>query len=176
MPYLLGLLALAAAAYFWINRMRNAAAMTQELGNVASDVMAAARRLGFRRRLHSHAVDGLEDGNTAIAAAAIAFVELGGLPTSEQLDSLTMALQSHLGQSHDLAQEQMILGRWLITESGGPQSGFDRLTRRLFKLKGAAGFAPLMAVLQDVATAGRGPLTDRQREALDAVQRVFRLT
>jgi hypothetical protein len=46
----------------------------------------------------------------------------------------------------------------------------------LFKLKGAAGFTPLMSVLRDVAAGGRDGLTNRQRDALEAVSRVFRLT
>ncbi|MGL6210368.1 MAG: hypothetical protein ACRC14_11135 [Paracoccaceae bacterium] len=176
MPYILGVLALAGVAYMWVIRMRNAAEMTHELANVASDVMAAARRLGFRRRLNSHPVDGLEDANVAIAGAGIAFLELGGLPTAEQQNGLTIALQSHLAESHDLAKEQMILGRWLVSESGGAPSGFDRLTRRLFKLQGAEGFKPLLAVLQDVAQAGSTGLSTRQKEALEGLSRTFRLT
>ncbi len=36
-----------------------------------------------------------------------------------------------------------------------------RLTRRLFRMKGADSFEPLMAVLKEVAATGRGAVSDR---------------
>jgi hypothetical protein len=42
---------------------------------VASDVMVAARRLGFRRRQQTHPVDSIGDPKNAAAAIGIAFVE-----------------------------------------------------------------------------------------------------
>jgi hypothetical protein len=176
MPYIIALLGLIGAAYFWINRARNAAEATRELTGVAQDVMAAARRFGFRRKRDTHPVDSLEDPDVALAAAGIAFLELGGLPTTEQQDALIVSLQHHLGQSHNKAKEALILGRWLVTECGGPQPGLARLTRRLYKLKGADSFGPMMAVLKDVAATSRGTVSDRQREALAEIASLYRIT
>lgn len=176
MPFIIVLLGLIGVAYFWINRARNAADATRELTGVAQDVMAAARRFGFRRKLNTHPVDGLEDPDVAMAAAGIAFLELGGLPTSEQQDALIISLQHHLGQSHNKAEEALILGRWLVAECGGAQPGLTRIARRLFKLKGVTGFEPLMAVLKDVAATGRGAVSDRQREALAEIAALYRIT
>jgi hypothetical protein len=176
MPFILGLLALAGAAYFWIIRARNAAEMTHEIAGVASDVMAAARRFGFRRRLNTHPVESLEDPDIAIAASALAFLEMSGLPTTEQQNALIISLQSNLTMSHDKAQEALILGRWLVTESAGPVSGFTRLTKRLYKLKGGASFDPLMAVLNDVAKSGRHGVSEKQKDALDDITRLYRIT
>ena len=175
MPIILGLLAAAAGAYFWLNRARNAAFMASDLAGMAQDVMGAARRFGFRRQANVHPVDSLDDADVAIAALAIGYLELGGLPRAEQLEALTRSLQHHLGQSHDQAQEALILGRWLITECGGPGPGIDRLGRRLWKLRGAAGFQPMMDVMKDVADAGDGTTSARQSEALDTLARTFRL-
>ena len=176
MPYIIALLGLLAGAYFWINRARNAADATRELTGVAQDVMAAARRFGFRRKLNTHPVDGLEDPDVAVAAAGIAFLELGGLPTSEQQDALIVSLQHHLGQSRDKAEEALILGRWLVTECGGAQPGLARLTRRLFKLKGEESFGPLMAVLKDIAASVRGEVSARQRDALAEIAGLYRIS
>ncbi len=176
MPYIIALLGLIGAAFFWINRARNAADATRELTGVAQDVMAAARRFGFRRKLNTHPVDGLEDPDVAMAAAGIAFLELGGLPTAEQQDALIVSLQHQLGQSHNKAEEALILGRWLVAECGGAQPGLTRLTRRLFKMKGAASFEPLMAILKDVAAGGRGAVSDRQREALAEIAALYRIS
>ncbi|MGL5009083.1 MAG: hypothetical protein ACRC6I_04325 [Paracoccaceae bacterium] len=175
MPFLLGLLGLIAAAYFWAMRARNAADMTRDLAGVASDVAAAARRFGFRRRGNTHPVESLDDADVAVAGAGIAFLELGGLPSTEAQDALVRSLQSRLEMAHDKAQEALILGRWLVTESQGAQPGFTRLVRKLMKMKGQAGFEPLMAVLRDVVDAAGGTLSPQQGDALDEVKYIYRL-
>lgn len=177
MPYLIALFGLVIGAYFWVQRARMAAQATQDLAGVAQDVMAAARRFGFRRRHDLHPVESLDDPDVAIAGAGVAFLELGGLPSAEQQNRLIASLQSHLRQSQDKAEEAAILGRWLVNESGGAQPGLDRLTKRLYKLKGVQGLQPLLSVLKDVAAAGRdGAMSTRQREALDQIARLFRIS
>lgn len=176
MPFILGLIALAGAAYVWVLRARNAAEVTRELSGVASDVMAAARRFGFRRHLNTHPVDSLDDPDIAVAAAGLAFLEMSGLPSTEQQNALIVSLQSNLTMSHEKAEEALMLGRWLVTESHGPVSGFPRLTKRLYKLKGAASLAPLMAVLNDVGKSGRSGLSDKQKDALEDLTRLYRIT
>lgn len=174
MPFILGLVGIIVAAYFWSVRARNARVVAEDLVGMAGDVMIAARRFGFRRRANIHPVESLDDADAAIAAVGIAFLELGGLPSVEQQNALIRSLQSHLGQGHDQAQEAVILGRWLVSECGGAQAGFDRLARRLYKLRGHAGFEPLMLVLRDVGQAA-GNLSPRQSEALAQLSSVFRL-
>ncbi|MFM7445266.1 MAG: hypothetical protein ACKO2N_15405 [Tabrizicola sp.] len=177
MPYIIALLGILAGAYFWIIRARAAADAARDLTGVAQDVMAAARRFGFRRRYNEHPVESLEEPDVAIAGAGIAFLELGGLPTSEQHDRLIASLQSHLGQNQGKAEEAVILGRWLITECGGAQPGLARLVRRLYKLRGADSFQPLMAVLKDVSASARdSAISTRQREALEEIARLYRIT
>lgn len=175
MPYILALIALIGGAYLWAQRLRGAAQITQELSGVASDVMAAARRFGFRRRGSEHPVESLDDADVAIAGAGIAFLELGGLPNAEQQDNLLRSLQSRLNMPHDKAQEALILGRWLMTESGGAQPGFTRLVRKLAKMKGQAGFEPLMLILRDAAEVAAGVMSPKQGEALDEVRVIYRL-
>ncbi len=175
MPYIMALLAIAAGGYFWMNRARNAAYMAHDLADMAQDVLGAARRFGFRRQANIHPVESLEDANVAIAALGIGYLELGGLPRAEQHEALLRSLQFHLGQSHVQAEEAVILGRWLITESGGPAQGVDRLARRLWKLRANPGFQPLMSVLKDVSDLGGVATSQKQKDALDAVARAFRV-
>ncbi|MGB3178522.1 MAG: hypothetical protein WBC68_01075 [Albidovulum sp.] len=176
MPVILGLIGAITVAFIWVMRMRNAAEMTHELAGVAQDVMAAARRLGFRRKLNTHPVDSLDEPNLAIGALGMAFLELGGLPCAEQQDALLTSLQSHTDQSLKDAEETLILGRWLVNECNGPMSAIPRLSRRLAKIDRVGGFAPLMAVLNDVAKAGRGgAVSDRQKDALSEIARAFKL-
>jgi hypothetical protein len=175
MPIILALLALIGGAYFWAQRARNAADITRELAGVASDVAAAARRFGFRRRGNIHPVESLEDADVAVAGAGIAFLELGGLPSTEQQDTLIVSLQSRLGMDHDKAKEALILGRWLVTESHGAQPGLTRLVRRYAKMKGIAGFEVLMMVLRDITDASNGVMSPQQGDALDEVKYIYKL-
>ncbi len=174
MPYLIALLGLISAAGYWIWRMRAAAVATRELGDVAANVLAAARRLGFQRRLNTHPVDSVEDPALAISAIGIAFLELSGLPSSEQHAALAGSIGRHTGADAARTEEMLIVGRWLVSESNGPQSAIPRLSKRLHKLDPTA-FRPLLAVLNDVGQSGSGGLTTRQREALDDIARMMKL-
>ncbi len=177
MPFVIALIGIVIGAYFWMQRARTAADAARELTGVAQDVMSAARRFGFRRKANVHPVEALEDSDVAVAGAGIAFLELGGLPSSEQHDRLVASLQSHLGQSANRAEEALILGRWLVGECGGPQPGLTRMTRRLYKLRGSDSFQPLMAVLKDVAATGReGAISPRQSDALAEIAALYRIT
>jgi hypothetical protein len=174
MHIIVALLAILGGAWFWYVRARAGVDAARELTGVASDVMAAARRFGFRRRYNEHPVDSLQDAKVVVAGAGLAFLELADLPTAEDRDRLLVALQHRLDLSEADAREGLILGRWLINESGGAQPGLDRLSRRLRKMNGPAALEPLMAVLNDTASASGG-LNDRQRDALDGIARAFRL-
>lgn len=176
MPFIMGLLAIAVGGYFWMNRARNAAYMARDMAGMAQDVIGAARRFGFRRQANVHPVDSLEDADVAVAALGIGYLELGGLPRAEQHEALLRSLQVNLGQSPSQAEEAVILGHWLITECGGPGPGMDRLGRRLWKLRGLAGFPTLMAVLKDVSEAGGVASSRKQTDALDGLARQFRVS
>lgn len=175
MPVILGLLAVAAGVIFWMYRARNVAHAARAFGDMTGDVMSAARRFGFSRRYNEHPVDSLQDPDVAVAGAGVAFLEMAGLPSSQQQAALLVSLQHHLTISHDRGQEAMILGRWLMSECGGPQPGFSRLTRRLVKMSGFDRFEQLMAVLQDVSGAGSGSLVPLQKDALADVAQAFKL-
>lgn len=176
MPYLIALLGLIGAISYWLFRIRMARDALDNISGAASDVIAAARRFGFRKKYNAHPVEGLDDPDVAIAGAGLAFLELSGLPTTEQQDALILSLQHRLGHSANKAEEAVILGRWLVSESGGSSGGLARLTKRLYRLKGGEGLPPLMQVLDDVAKAGRdGKISERQREALQDISRSFQL-
>lgn len=176
MPVLIAILGILTGALIWYWRAKAAGQAVQDLAGVAQDVMSAARRFGFRRRYNEHPVDSLQDADVAIAGAGVAFMELAGLPSFEQQDALNLSLQHRLGHDRAKAEEAMVLGRWLVNECGGAGPALTRLTKRLNKLRGAAGLQPLLQVLDDVAKAGRdGGLSPAQRDALAEVSRIFRL-
>lgn len=175
MHIILGLIALAGAAYFWLIRARNAASAAGELADMAQDVMGAARRFGFRRKANIHPVEAIEDPDLAFSGAAVAFLELGDLPSKEQQTALGSSLSRHLGLPADKTQEAVVLGHWLVAQCGGAQPGITRLTRKLFKLKGLESLENLMSILGDIAQHSAG-LNSAQKESLEDIKRLYRLT
>lgn len=172
MHIVLAVIGIVAAVYFFVMRARNAAEMTNELMDVADDVRAAARRLGFRRNKAQHPMDAVDDPNTAAATIAVAFIELDDLPSAEQQDNLLRSLQSTLRVDKSEAEELMVLGRWLMTQCNGPTPAITRAARKLYKMIGS-DVGPLMELL---TSASKDGLSDKQSDALDEIKRAFRVT
>ncbi len=175
MPFILGVLGVIIAAYFWANRVRDAGHMAGDLIDMGRDVKAAARRFGFSRRANVHPVESIDDPNIAAAAIAEAFITLDDLPSREHLDRLRVQLRRVLRVDDDTAQELMVLGRWLINECGGAQPAFSRISRKLFKLEGPSALAPLMDIITATIPGDDAALSTRQSEAIDEIKTAFRL-
>ncbi len=176
MPILLALLGAMAGAYFWMNRARDAANMAGDIAGMAQNAMGAARRFGFRRQANKHPVDCIEDSNLAVGGLGVAFVELAGVPTAEQHNDLLIGLQSALEISLTDAEELAALGHWFVQECQGPQPGFNRLAKRLRKLSGPQGLLTFMEAIKRLTKSENTPLSQYQIEALNDLQRVFRVT
>lgn len=171
MHIVLGIIGLLTAAYFLIIRARNAAEMTGEFMEIADDVRAAARRFGFRKKYEQHPVEAIEEPNIAAVTVATAYLEMHGLPTEETRTALSDAVQVTLDVSAKDAEELMVLGRWLMNESGGAQPAITRASKKLYAL-GARDVAPLMEILKPISS---DPLSDQQREALHEIKRAFHI-
>lgn len=173
MPYIIALMGIIAGGYFWALRARNAAEIAKVVAEVPGDIKAAARRFGFKRRTNVHPVESVEDPKLAIAGIANSFFELGALPTEEQRRMLTLQVRSVLEVSAEEGEELLVLGRWLAAESGGPEAGILRLSRRLNRIAGADGFQDLMELLKNLL---KDDWSDAQIAALNDVKRAFRVS
>lgn len=174
MPFILGAIAILGTIFYYVMMARNAASMSSDVMDVASDVMAAARRLGFRRNKALHPVESLEDPKTAIASIGLAFLDANGLPSSDDHKALEVALRKHLDIDGTYATEALVLGRWINTQCGTFDAAITRVGKRLFKLGGKQNFDPMMAVLDDLS--GRqDSLSERQLESLQELKRVFHI-
>ncbi len=171
MHIVIGVIGLVTAVYFFVLRARNAAEMTHELMDMADDVRAAARRLGFRRKHAAHPVDAIEDPNTAAATLAVAYMELHGMPTEKTHEALLHSMQSSLEIDLKEAEEQLILGRWLVNECKGPSPAIPRAAKRLYQLTGG-DIGPLLDILGSVSAA---PASEQQTEAVHDIKRAFRI-
>lgn len=172
MPFLIALLGIVGAAFYWTNRARNTRDMAGEVLDMANDVRLAARRFGFKRQSNIHPVESIQDPRLAIAAIAAAFIELDDLPTAEDRKRLMVHLRSTLRADAQEAEEMEVLGRWFMTECGGPAPATARLSRKLYKLGGSEQLPPLIEVLKGSVI---GDLSDKQRDALDDIQRALRV-
>ncbi|SMX38015.1 hypothetical protein [Octadecabacter ascidiaceicola] len=171
MPFLIALLGVIGAAYFWAQRARNARDMVGDVADMANDVRLAARRFGFTRKMNVHPVESIEDPRLAIAAIGSAFLELDDLPTAEQRKLLQVQIRAKLRASAEEAEEMEVLGRWFMTECGGAEPAVARLSRKLYKLGGSEQLEPLLDLLQ----ASVSNLSDRQRDAIEDIKRAMRL-
>lgn len=167
------ILGLLAAAGFWLWRIRMAGEAARELTNMASDVLGAARALGFRRRANIHPVESVDDPDLAITAITMAFLELDGLPSREDQQALAGSLTRQLATTRTKVEEMMIVGRWLVNECQGPQPAVTRLSKRLNRLDNGA-FQTLLPVLNDIGQRSGG-LSPRQKDALAEIARLMKL-
>lgn len=172
MPFLIALVGIIGAVYYWSNRARNARDVAGEVMDMANDVRLAARRFGFKRQSNLHPVESIEDPRLAIASIATCFIELDGLPTEEDRKRLSIQLRSRLRADADEAQEMEVLGRWFMAECGGADPAISRLSRKLYKLGGAEQMEPLIDILKRAVVSD---LSDKQRDALDDIQRAMRI-
>lgn len=171
MHIVIGVIGLITAAYFLVIRARNAAEISHELMDMASDVRAAARRLGFRRTRAQHPVDAIDDPNTAAAALGVAYMELHGMPTEATQSALLLSLQSALQIDRKDAEEHLILGRWLVNECKGSAPAIARVSKRLNHLTGGE-IGPLLDILESITAT---PASDQQTEAIHDIKRAFRV-
>jgi len=157
----------------WSYRIRAAKEAVEDLSDIASDVMAAARRLGFRRRPNTHPVDAIEEASLAAGALTVAFLDLGPRLTDEGRTAHLRALQRQLDIPKADAEEMLILGPFFVNECHGPIPAVSRLGRKLRDLGGNQALDPALQVINDVAGA-HGGLNDTQRDALHDLSNIFR--
>ena len=168
MPILLFLLTVAGAVMVWYWRARATADVARGAADMGRDVIGAARQWNFKRRTNVHPVDAIEELAVAEGALAVAFLELGGMPTVEERNALLRALQSRLGVSLGEAEELVTLGHWLVGQCGGPGPAVSRLSRRAARLGGSAAVDDVAALIEMVGP--REP-NAAQRDALEEMER-----
>ncbi|MEE9388981.1 MAG: hypothetical protein V3U96_10250 [Paracoccaceae bacterium] len=173
MPILIALLGIIGGAYFWMNRARNAAHMAGDLADAAQTALGAARRFGFRRQANKHPVECIEDPSLAIGSLTLAFFQLGSMPTEQQKTALLVSFQTQLRVSLTDAEEIMTLGNWFVQECQGATPAVNRLSKKVWKLQGAAGLDPTMAIIQDINDSAGSDLNAHQIEALADIKRAF---
>lgn len=175
MPLLLTILGILGAVGFWVWRMRDAADTLHEVADMAGDVMAAARRFGFRRKHNQHPVDAIEDIALAQGSLAVAVTATGPLPTQETRGAQMTALRKHLRLNAQTGDEMFAMANWFINECNGAEAAVSRLGKRLLRLGGEATLDTTLQIVNDTATAAGG-LSDPEREALGELARLFRRT
>lgn len=175
MPVILTVLGLLAAAAIWIIRAGRAADAAGDLIDAAKDVRLAARRFGFRRRANLHPVESVEEEEVAVAAIAVSFLELHGLPAREHQTALGRGLQRECAVSLTDAEELLVLGRWLMTQCTTPEAAVERLAKRLCRIGTEQSFTKLMGVIKEISAVD-DTLSSRQKNALEDIQKAFRIS
>lgn len=170
MPIILVILtAIGGAIWWWIrSNPRDAIDLAAD---TATTLKNAPRRLAFTRQTRAHPVEGIDDPRIAICAIAQAFAELDDLPTQETRQKLHVLVRSKLRATEEEAEEMEVLGRWLMTQCGGPEQAIARLGKRQFKIDGTASYDVLQDVLSGLVS---GELSKKQVSALDDLRVAFK--
>lgn len=174
MHIILGILAAAAAVYFFFIRARQGVEVASEVVDMAQTAMGAARRYGFRRKAETHPVDSVDEIEIAVAGLASAFLELDSYPTEEARRGLLIGLQSEYGGTLNEAEELAALGHWLVNSCQSADAAVPRLARRLKKIAGSDGLVGATSVIGKIAEASANETSDNQIHALSEIQRIFK--
>ena len=174
MHIVLAALGIIATAYFWAMRMRNAANMADEVVDAAQTAIGAVKRYNFRRKAEIHPIDNLDDTGLAAAALAVAFVELGGLPTQDDKKTLHNALRINLRLSEAEAEEYTVFGSWLIRQCPTISSAFTRTARRLRRIAQSDPSKDIGLILDHIVKHGSVQMTAQQSEAIEELNRIMR--
>ncbi len=176
MHIIIGILGLAAGAYFWWWRLRNAADMASDVANAANDVRLAARRFGFKRKTNLHPVESVEDTRVAAAGVLSALLAQDTIPSAERRKTMLVQMQSVFGCDKSEAEELALLGHWLVGQCGTPSAAVSRLSRRLAKLAGAEALPDLERIIQAIYAPDGTALPDQIRDAMTDIKSRFRKT
>ncbi|MEP4196650.1 MAG: hypothetical protein ABJL99_13555 [Aliishimia sp.] len=170
MPILILILsAIGGAIWWWAKQNPRDAIDTAQ--DVVTTIRNAPRRLAFRQQTKGHPVEGIDDSRIAVGAIAQAFLELDGLPTQEQRQTLFAALRTKLRCTEEEAREIETLGRWLIDQCNGPSQAISRLARRLYKIDGDSSWEVLQDILSSLVT---GELPQSQIDEIDDIRLALR--
>lgn len=175
MHIVIGILAIIAAAYFWLNRAKRAADAGADILDMANDVRLAARRFGFKRKLDAHPVETVEDARLTATALVFAIGLDGGLLYHSEEEAILHQVQNKFRVDANEAEEMVVFGKWLVSRSPSPGQAIERLARRTLKLGGPETWPDLDDMLSAVYADG----DPRRRDALTAgredVMRVYRI-
>ncbi len=162
------------AGYVFFRRFQRGAHLIGALIDAPAPVRASAKRLGFRAKPNVHSVASIHSPEICVAAMAHAFALMDDNqdPCSETFSN---SLKKHLNIDDAQIIDFCTLSPWLVTEGGGPNPAFDRLTKRLKQLDHGPYFGKMMGVLGDISASGtKGMPSPRQADAMGALARIFR--
>lgn len=172
MPILLAILGMLAAAGIWLYRLRAARETAGELVDAAQDVVLAARRFGFRRRLDVHPADAIDDPRLAAAGIALAVAGIDGPHTQAELAGLAAECRNRFNVGAREAEDMVAFGRWIAGQCGTPEEAVRRLAR-VVRAKAPEAGADLVAMVETLATID-GRIGAREGQALDRLREAFR--
>lgn len=175
MHILLGLLSAAGAIAFYLYRARQAAEVTQELGELASTARGAVRRFFWRRRTDVQQTKQLDDPALAASTMMCALAQSDSLMTDRERQVILDRMAQTFQIEGNAADELFAQARWLTNEMGDLDSFLRRLARPVNERCTAAEKAELIDMLTAVAAAD-GPPDTVQWEAIRRLTQQFGLS
>ncbi|MFS8183208.1 hypothetical protein ACMG4P_16865 [Pseudovibrio denitrificans] len=172
MHFILGVVALLAAGLIWYNRIRNAAEVGAEVVDKANDARLAIRRFSYQRKAGKHPIFTIDDARVAGGSLAVAFMEVGDTPTTEQKFRLQTEISKRLHVSVEEAKEILALGHWFTGQCNDAHTAAVKLAKQLSKLAGPDVSHDLQAMLY-VGLSDGETMTAAQRATFNDLSKIF---
>lgn len=134
MPIILTLLATGGALLFYLNRVRQARHIADEISQLVGDAASAARRFSYKRRAHVHPADAIDDPVVASAALLVLAARADGGLSRDEETAILRQLQVGHGVMLDAARDAMALGSWVADQGRNPDEMTRRVVRRALNL------------------------------------------
>lgn len=157
------------AVWYWRARMARDAA--GDVLETANDVRLAIRRFGYRNRTSVHPADAVEDPRLAAAGIAMAVAGMDGPHSRAEIDMMATEARRVFQADGAEATDIAAFGRWIAGQCQTPDEAVRRLTRVVRTKAGPAAAPQLLTLVERVATADGGPLSERASEALASMKR-----
>ncbi len=170
MHIILGLLTVIGVIAVVIYRIRMAADATREIGQAASDVKGAYRRLEWKNKSRVDVIRDIEDPRLAGTAMMVAVAKADGDLTSAQIRAVRDAMTGTFRMDDAAADEMLAESRWLSNDLGDLGSFLRRLSPAVQKACTDEEKSDLIDVLTRIA-AIEGPVSDIQQNAIGVVER-----
>jgi uncharacterized tellurite resistance protein B-like protein len=155
MHILLAIVSIIGAAALLIMRLGTVARSSREIGDLAGDVMGAARRAKLRRSADASPLSTLDDPREAAVALMVAIAKTEGDLTEAQSRYIERMAVDRLGFQN--GKEAIALGRWLCQGSIEPGHAIYRVIGLIGSQCDEEQKRDIISMMTEVSSIGSAP-------------------
>ena len=141
-----------------------------------SELSATISRLMNRRSHDVHPADAIDDARLAASGVVVAIATMDAPFSQAEIKALSEAAQGTFDVTEREALDIVSFGRWIAAECETQVEATERLSHRVEQLAGSDAGADLVRMIEHVVAADNGTVGTDEREAIDTVRKILRVT